>query len=403
MRKVLATDFGLWPSLQNLATSSDAMVSSEKQWSSLASYILLYDQIVIPTGNFQIIPVLRIMLGEDVFDELVKNNVIVLARYDKWFSYLGNGVGLRHFAVSEGPGQSGNLAHAYFKPLDEAIDIALKLTLPASSRERASSISNLLIDKVIPVTNDFKYQDLRKETYKDVLGSPYLRDFMDIKKGKSLNKLRGVNKNQAVVFSPHITPEEGTNKEIWSLLRVAFENFVLRIGSDAEVNEITGDGSTLAILNGKGQRAGAAIEGRAAFSKIQEISSIPDVGQAFAAKKLSPEQLLDLRMSEQSQVFRNWLAQPAEVELSGDTVERYLESLEEKGFLEKIPTKIIRLVTTGAIGVFDPAAGISAAAFDSLVLPRLFSDSSPKVFLQEVKSMQLQSKPQKVIAPRPKY
>ncbi|WP_196806531.1 hypothetical protein [Methylobacter luteus] len=70
MRKVFATDLGIWPVFQNLNKVSDAMVASSEIKRSLANYILLYDQIFIPTGNLQILPVLRILLGEDIFDEL---------------------------------------------------------------------------------------------------------------------------------------------------------------------------------------------------------------------------------------------------------------------------------------------------------------------------------------------
>ena len=84
MRRVLATDFGIWPMLQNLQRASDAMVASSDYWSRLANYVLLYDQIIIPTGNLQVLPVLRLMLGEGAFDDLVRNKGIVLARFDQW-------------------------------------------------------------------------------------------------------------------------------------------------------------------------------------------------------------------------------------------------------------------------------------------------------------------------------
>jgi hypothetical protein len=101
MRRVLATDFGIWPISTNLERVSDAMISPD-YCSRLAEYLLLYDQIVIPTGNLQILPVLRIILGEDFFDELLRNKGIVLVRFDKWFGYLGNGNGRRcqEFCVS---------------------------------------------------------------------------------------------------------------------------------------------------------------------------------------------------------------------------------------------------------------------------------------------------------------
>jgi hypothetical protein len=93
----------------------------------------MYDQIIIPTGNLQILPVLRIMLGEAIFDELVRNRVIVLARYDQWFGYVGGGAGIMQFAVGPGQGQLRNLATNFFGPLDEAIDVAITATNPPST------------------------------------------------------------------------------------------------------------------------------------------------------------------------------------------------------------------------------------------------------------------------------
>ena len=85
MRRVLATDFGIWPVFKDLHNVSDNMLASTDHWSRLASYLLMYDQVVIPTGNFQVVPVLRLILGEDMFDEAIRSRAIVLARYDQWF------------------------------------------------------------------------------------------------------------------------------------------------------------------------------------------------------------------------------------------------------------------------------------------------------------------------------
>ena len=94
MRRILASDFGIWPIEPDLRRPSDAMLASLDYWSRLANYILLYDQIIVPTGNLQVLPVLRLMLGEGVFDELVRNRAIVFARFNQWFCYAGNGVGI---------------------------------------------------------------------------------------------------------------------------------------------------------------------------------------------------------------------------------------------------------------------------------------------------------------------
>jgi hypothetical protein len=68
------------------------------------------------------------MLGEGVFDDLVRNKGIVLARFDQWFGYVGNGGGLSFFQIGDGPNHpqsATNLGTAFFKPLDETISLVL--------------------------------------------------------------------------------------------------------------------------------------------------------------------------------------------------------------------------------------------------------------------------------------
>ena len=72
MRKVLATDLGIWPRLADVGGISSAMADSKHHWSQLANYLLLYDQLIIPTGNFQVLPVLRLMLGDEILNHLIK-------------------------------------------------------------------------------------------------------------------------------------------------------------------------------------------------------------------------------------------------------------------------------------------------------------------------------------------
>jgi hypothetical protein len=406
LRTVLATDFGIWPVFTDMAQISDAMVSSNAQWSALANYILLYDQIIIPTGNLQILPVLRIMLGEGIFDELIRNNVIVLARYDTWFTYAGNGSGLVFFRTLKDPSKDKNppnLLHSYFTQLDEAIDTALVRTLPVASHKRKIELTNLLLDKVVPIDSKVALKSFREETYKDVLGSPYLQDFFSIRnRGRGLNHLRGIKADQMLIFDPNSPPEINLSPEIWSLLRVAFENFVLSIGTDTGVSEITGDGSTLALLKAKGQRVGAAIEGREAFTQIQEISGVPNIGQAFAEKRFSAEQLLDLRESKHAQAFRNWIGSGSESEKATEIVNRYIESIGKPSLIDNIPSKVIRFAATTGIGALEPISGFIAGAIDSFLLNKWFPDKSPRLFLKQAKSMQLRSKPKQETVLPPK-
>lgn len=394
MRRILATDLGIWPVFQNIEKVSDSMLQSPAFRSNLANYILLYDQIFIPTGNLQILPVLRNIFGEQIFDELIKSNIIVLARYNKWFSYIGNGGGLRFFESFGDPktGKTPNLFHSYFSPLDEAIDTAIKTTTPGSSSSRASELRNLLLDKIVPIGNQIEMDSFRDETYKDILGSPYLRNFLSIRnEGRSLDSLKGINANQVRMYSPHTVPEKRESPEIWSVLHAAFENYVLGLSTDIEVEEIAGDGSTLALIKAKGQRVGLDLEGKNAFSRIQEISGIPDIGDAFSKGSFTPDQLLDLRESKHSQAFRDWFCSERPSETAQQIVERYVDSIGKPGLIDSLPIKTLRFGVTTGTGLLDPVTGMICSAVDSFLLSKWFPGKSPKLFIKHAKAVTTRS------------
>lgn len=391
MRRVLATDFGIWPMLQNLERASDHMLVSSDYWSRLANYLLLYDQLVIPTGNLQILPVLRLMLGELVFDDLIRTKGIVLARFDQWFGYAGNGGGLVFFQIMDGPDRPKdypNLGTAFFKPIDQAIADTLSVTNPPSTVERRSAITNLLLDNIVQLPTQSIADGLKEEAYKDVLGSPYLRDFLALRNaGRSLDELRGINPDQVTIFSPHVPPEANDSLEIRAVLRVAFENFLLSVGGYAEANEITGDDATLNVLRAKGQRLGYSPEGARAFAQIQKISGVPDLGAAFATKRLSPEQLLDLRHSKHAQALRDWFADGAPSSTEEETVSRYVETIGQPSLVDSLPAKLLRFATTTGIGSLEPISGGVASAIDSFMLSKWFPGRSPRLFMKQAKVM----------------
>ena len=367
------------------------MLVSSDYWSRLANYLLLYDQLVIPTGNLQILPVLRLMLGELVFDDLIRTKGIVLARFDQWFGYAGNGGGLVFFQIMDGPDRPKdypNLGTAFFKPIDQAIADTLSVTNPPSTVERRSAITNLLLDNIVQLPTQSIADGLKEEAYKDVLGSPYLRDFLALRNaGRSLDELRGINPDQVTIFSPHVPPEANDSLEIRAVLRVAFENFLLSVGGYAEANEITGDDATLNVLRAKGQRLGYSPEGARAFAQIQKISGVPDLGAAFATKRLSPEQLLDLRHSKHAQALRDWFADGAPSSTEEETVSRYVETIGQPSLVDSLPAKLLRFATTTGIGSLEPISGGVASAIDSFMLSKWFPGRSPRLFMKQAKVM----------------
>jgi len=374
--------------IQNQERPSDMMMATPDYWARLADYILLYDQIVIPTGNLQILPVLRLMLGEDVFDELVRSKAIVLARFDQWFGYVGTG-GVIFYRAGGNPDlpQNGpNLAVSHFKPLDEAIDDALIATNPPSTPERRVTIKNLLLDNVVVLPTETILAGVKEEAYADILNSAYLRDLMSIRNaGRSIENLVGSKPDTVTIFNPHVPAEPNDPPEIRAVLRVIFENFLLSLGGHTGATEITGDASTLSILQAKGQRIGFSPYGRQAFAQLQKVNSVPELGLAFAAKQLSANQVLDLRTSKHTQALRDWLAKGAPGAIASETVARYVETIGKPGLLESLPAKVMRFAAITAWGATEPFSGAGAAAADTFLLRKWFPVASPRLFMRQAK------------------
>lgn len=396
MSKILATDFGIWPTFSDIAKSSDMMLASKKHKESLANYLLLYDQIVIPTGNLQVLPVLRMTLGDGLFDELVRQKEIVLVRYSRWFGYGGGGTGLVFFEIRDNPSlpkRGPNLSTSYFKPLDESIDIALASTNPQLGADRNVELRNLLLDNIIELPMGELQEQVPAETYSDILNSSYLRDLMSFgESAKSLDSLRGINSNQLTIYNPHSALIEG-RPEINSVLRIAFENFLLGIASFSSADTITSDSETFSLVKAKGQRYGRAMEGDEAFLKIQDISGVPNVGAYFSEGRISPQSILELRYSDSGVDFRNWFG-GVRAESVEEKLARYRNEISRRGWLDYAPVKLLRIAATSMIGLCGAAPGAVASVADSFLLEKWFSKKGPQLFMDDCKVMLEDSIPQ---------
>jgi hypothetical protein len=374
--------------IQSQERASDMMVNGPPYWARLADYLLMYDQIVIPTGNLQILSVLRFMLGDDVLLELLEARTIVLTRFDRWFGYVGT-AGVLFFKVGDGPENKRtipNLATSHFLPLDEAIDAAFVAMYPPSTPEARRRYKALLLDRVAELATESLLADVRAEAYRDIQDSPYLQALLSIRNGgRSIENLAGSKPDTVTVFNPHVPAGKNDPPEIRAVLRVVFENFLLGVGGKAEVSELTGDASTLSVLQAKGQRLGYSPHGRLAFAQIQQVSGVPDLGLAFASKQLNARQLVDLRQSKHAQSFRDWLASGNPSSTAQDTLRRYIESVGKPSLVESLPAKLLRFATTTTWGALEPVSGSIAAAADSFLMSTWFPGKSPRLFMRQAK------------------
>ncbi|MEN9784574.1 MAG: hypothetical protein RJA24_1917 [Pseudomonadota bacterium] len=374
--------------IQSQERASDMMVNGPAYWARIAEYLLMYDQIVIPSGNLQILSVLRFILGDEVLLELLETRTMVITRFDQWFGYVGN-AGVIFFRVGDGPENkrtTPNLATSHFLPLDQAIDAAFLATNPPSTPETRRRFKTLLLDNTAQLPTEALLEDVRAEAYRDIQESPYLQSLLSIRNAnRSIKNLAGSKPDTVSIFNPHVPAGKNDPAEIRAVLRVVFENFLLSVSGSSQASELTGDASSLSILNAKGQRLGFSPHGRTSFAQIQQVSGVPDLGLAFANNQLSARQILDLRQSKHAQSFRNWLAEGNPSATANETLKRYMESVGQPGLLESLPVKLLRFATTTAWGTLEPISGGIAAATDTFFLSKWFPGTSPRLFMRQAK------------------
>ncbi|MCU0424807.1 MAG: SEC-C domain-containing protein [Candidatus Kapabacteria bacterium] len=400
MSNVLATDLGIWPCPIDLSIE-EQMLAKHSFRADLANYLLLYDQIVIPTGNFQILPVLQHILGANTLGRLLHTKEIVFVRFNEWFGYNQED-GIIQVSISDNPDSQNiqpNLATSYFKPLDVAIDTILAAHEPLSEFEQEGSLKNYLFDATIQIPTNTLLLQSREETYKDILGSEQLRGSLSLRndghylekfrqsyeKERAFNHMRKGGSYKITIFNPHVPIDSYDAWEEYGILRVAFDNYLLGMGGFAQTLDITGDNSSLSILQAKRQRLGFSVEKFGAFAEMQDISGIPDIGNAYAKGSISTQELLDLRYSKHCQAFRDWFAKGSPPESSKEIIRRFVDSIGKPSLVESLPMKLVRLAATTGLGALEPITGAIASAVDSVLLSSWFPGKSPRLFMKEAK------------------
>lgn len=121
---------------------------------------------------------------------------------------------------------------------------------------------------------------------------------------------------------------------------------------------------------------------------LLSIQGIPDVGNLINSTELTFSEILDIRLSNDSSLFRKWFHQfidknedrgggPKEI------IEAYCESLKINPLSDGFAVKSLRLATSAALGLLNPLLGLASSAADTFLLNKLTKGWKPSYFLHE--------------------
>ena len=158
----------LWPPLDIAVAERRVHLQSAKNaLSNLIHYLLLYDQVVIPTLDFMILVVLANILGESNLVSLLEEGTVRFVRVRGSLAYAGSG-GKVHGLCALHITQTarGSSAHPYSRSLEDVIGWSLAFLPSATNRQRLAALT-IEASEELPIENI--QGAIKAETESDIL------------------------------------------------------------------------------------------------------------------------------------------------------------------------------------------------------------------------------------------
>jgi hypothetical protein len=188
-----------------MSNINTAFIGNIQYKAHVASQILIYDQLVIPTHDYGIVAALVNWLGKEIFLEALEAGAFRFVRTKDLLGYVGNGVGLSGYTISEGPSamplQWWQIA--LFKEPQLAITVQIENLCPQILGREVPQ----LVEKILPYCFLSQYdnatfmQHVAHETYAEIQHSEELRRLVGASVGSGeprvdLQRLPGLRVNE---------------------------------------------------------------------------------------------------------------------------------------------------------------------------------------------------------------
>lgn len=346
----------------------------------LIESILLYKQTVIPTQDFLSLSALIGVLGERAVIELLESESLKFLRLNGAFGYIGNGGGIKNYEILSPEGQPDPLCG----PIDDAIKWCLE---GLSEKPTDPNLPRLVLENTVELTASSIMDEIRHETYMDVLKSPYLRDTFALR-NKHVDQLTGIGPNQVKIYGPSYGNWQGD--EIAVVLSLAAANTELRMAEIAECTDSSTSSPVGHLIKAKAQRSFTKSQAIESFAVLREIADIPDIGEGILEKQIPLSDVLKLKLSRNGEQFQQWFHENCRTNPIV-TAREYTSLLRTVPRVQSLPSKIMRFILTAAIGaypVIGQALGPIATGVDSFFIEKLLRGSSPKFFIEDLRQFQ---------------
>jgi hypothetical protein len=357
----------------------------------LATQLLLYDKIVIPTKDFGIIPVLIKWLGLESFNEALNSDTFYFIRIKDWLMYEGV-KGLLIIPGIGGPKDSW-FQEAMFAENNISIEQQLVNFCPDILKKQREQIIDKIIAKtktLDSVDNTYK-KNITNETYKDIMGDNNLSQFIFHKNGNEINKddfneLKGIKEDHVKILH-----HDKIRDPLDLLLQVADINMILYFSSLFKDSDLLVPEGAEILLKNKIIRLGIKENYLNNFINFLELENIPNIGKVVQKGEFSLYDIWKIREKKHSRNFRKWLKNASKKDEKSIT-KLYIASLESIPFIQSLPAKILRFGIVLSSSIINPFLGSTLGICDSFFVGQWLKGYSPKLFLDELRKIKISNK-----------
>lgn len=389
VKKLLAAD--LWPML----TTEDGETRLQRFQSRLIApldrlleSLVLYDEVVIPTQDFLVVPALTNALGEESVRQLLDSGAVRFLRIKKQFAFVpGRGASVVMVAKP-----SGEML-PYAKELDELMEWIANDCIGTSDPK---SFLALLSSITTELDAEEFTSVIRDESESDVQDSARIREIFELPHANPRN-LPAPQNNIFMYGGPDM---ESKNKQIQSYLRLVQSNVEVAIAARQECDDISTATALDTILAEKFNRSAHSD----AASELFNLSNVPDFSPLVRTGQLPLQDLIALRNSSDGEQFRKWFHESLK---SGDSIAKeYVNLIQRVAPIDSIPAKVVRIIVwtslstaagsaAGPIGTAVGAGvGLAGSLIDTFALNRLRVGGSAKLFLESLAETTTNSDPE---------
>jgi hypothetical protein len=377
----------------DIGTMSDinaAFIERPQPRAHIASQILIYDQLVIPTHDYGVVAALVNWLGKGIFLDALEVGAFQFVRPQGLLGYVGNGHGVSEYTITEG--ESARPLRwwqtALFKEPRQAITAQIENLCPrVSSREMPQ-----LVERILPhcslshYDNETFMQHIARETYIEIQHSEKLQNIVRAMVGAGepsidLQRIPGIAANEV-----RTGIREDNRDAIDLVLRIAEFHRDLVMATDCSNADLYVPTGAEQLLAQKIARLNLGRSRTEGFSKLLDLNRLPNIGEAVVSGKVNLIDLWRLRQRKEARQFRAWLRN-ASPEDARDLERLYVSTLSRQSWINSTSARTLRFVITTAAGVVDPIGGFIVGATDSFFVERWLHGYNPKLFLDRYQDL----------------